>query len=262
MEVVVKGLVALVVLVVGVVGWGSVEPVAAEPSPPKVKARYAKRDDVVRVTWGGIRGVDRLVELERARDGGAFAPLDVVPRRPGRYLDAPEEGGTYRYRARVISDHDVSAWSAPASVVVPAPGGGGPGEGGPPLGAGQRECAPGTVEQVLALVNAARKNANRSALRLDSRLQWAARTRVIDMATKGKLSHDGWVAVVDKSGYHWSTLGENIALGYPSPSAVVGAWLGSSGHRANILGPFFRDTGIGCVIDHHGYTWWAEIFGG
>jgi uncharacterized protein YkwD len=41
---------------------------------------------------------------------------------------------------------------------------------------------------------------------------------------------------------------ENIAWGslwLGSPKAIVATWMHSSGHRANILDPHFRDTGIG-----------------
>jgi uncharacterized protein YkwD len=43
-------------------------------------------------------------------------------------------------------------------------------------------------------------------------------------------------------------VGENIAWGtqnLASPREIVAAWMASPGHRANILDPHFRDTGIG-----------------
>jgi uncharacterized protein YkwD len=45
-------------------------------------------------------------------------------------------------------------------------------------------------------------------------------------------------------------VGENIALGtlqLATPTAIVASWMQSAGHRANILNPDFRDTGIGIV---------------
>ena len=44
--------------------------------------------------------------------------------------------------------------------------------------------------------------------------------------------------------------GENIALGY-SGSTVVSAWMGSPGHRANILSQYYTVMGIG----HTGNSW-------
>jgi len=43
-------------------------------------------------------------------------------------------------------------------------------------------------------------------------------------------------------------VGENIAWGtlrLASPRAIVAAWMASPGHRANILDPRYRETGIG-----------------
>ena len=43
-------------------------------------------------------------------------------------------------------------------------------------------------------------------------------------------------------------IGENIGWGTLSlstPGAMVGAWMASPDHRANILDPRFRDTGVG-----------------
>jgi uncharacterized protein YkwD len=50
-----------------------------------------------------------------------------------------------------------------------------------------------------------------------------------------------------RSGYE---LGENIAIGtmqLATPVAIVASWMSSARHRANILNPRFRDTGIGIV---------------
>ena len=43
-------------------------------------------------------------------------------------------------------------------------------------------------------------------------------------------------------------VGENIAWGtrrLATPRAIVAAWMASPGHRANILDPRYRETGIG-----------------
>jgi uncharacterized protein YkwD len=50
------------------------------------------------------------------------------------------------------------------------------------------------------------------------------------------------------SGAQGYEVGENIAFGtgwLATPRAIVAAWMGSPGHRANILNARFRDTGIG-----------------
>ena len=49
--------------------------------------------------------------------------------------------------------------------------------------------------------------------------------------------------------------GENIAYGYPSAAAVLEAWLGSPGHRANIEYADFTHHGVGLVGTH-----WTHVF--
>src|SRR4030067_605973 len=46
-----------------------------------------------------------------------------------------------------------------------------------------------------------------------------------------------------REGYAWRTYGENIAVGYPTVSAVMQGWLGSDGHCRNIMNPAFREIG-------------------
>ena len=52
---------------------------------------------------------------------------------------------------------------------------------------------------------------------------------------------------IHAAGYMYNSAGENIAAGYTTPSAVMTAWMGSSGHRANILSTTFREIGVGYV---------------
>ena len=43
----------------------------------------------------------------------------------------------------------------------------------------------------------------------------------------------------------WSVAGENIATGFPTPRAVVNAWMGSTDHCHNILSPSYSLVGTG-----------------
>jgi uncharacterized protein YkwD len=56
-------------------------------------------------------------------------------------------------------------------------------------------------------------------------------------------------------------VGENVAYGYPSGSAVMGGWMGSSGHRANILNGSYRLLGVGAVQSSDGRWYAAQVFG-
>jgi hypothetical protein len=56
----------------------------------------------------------------------------------------------------------------------------------------------------------------------------------------------GWVARIVNAGYlNYELLGENIAGGQSTASAAISAWMGSAGHRANMLNPGFREAGGG-----------------
>lgn len=57
------------------------------------------------------------------------------------------------------------------------------------------------------------------------------------------------------NGLSYSMAAENIAVGYPSPEAVVEGWMNSEGHRANILGDC-EELGVGLALGgHYGYYW-------
>ena len=44
-----------------------------------------------------------------------------------------------------------------------------------------------------------------------------------------------------------SSLGENIAAGYPTIDAVMTGWMASDGHCANLMNPNFNQVGLVCV---------------
>jgi uncharacterized protein YkwD len=124
------------------------------------------------------------------------------------------------------------------------------------------EPSPWNVERVraatLCLINREREARGESALRRNSRLEQAAQSHTESMAFGGYFEHvgpggDTVQARMRNSGYIYSSqvgyeIGENIAWGTLSrgtPRAIVAAWMGSTGHRENILNPHFRDTAIG-----------------
>jgi uncharacterized YkwD family protein/spore coat assembly protein SafA len=58
-------------------------------------------------------------------------------------------------------------------------------------------------------------------------------------------------------GLTYRTAGENIAMGYTTPQAVVTGWMNSSGHRANILNTSYSQIGVGYVKDGN---YWTQMF--
>lgn len=56
--------------------------------------------------------------------------------------------------------------------------------------------------------------------------------------------------------------GENVASGYVTASSVVSGWMGSPGHRANILNGNFRYMGACVAQGASGTLYWVQQFGG
>ena len=66
----------------------------------------------------------------------------------------------------------------------------------------------------------------------------------------------------DRAGYlGWTALGENVAMGYPSVDAVMAGWMGSSGHRANLLSTSYVHVGFGLANATNGSPYWTQDFG-
>jgi len=127
-------------------------------------------------------------------------------------------------------------------------------------------------QQVLELVNTRRaEGANCGAngsfdpadpLAINGALTCAARNHSMDMALRGYFDHtdpdgNGPSTRIAAAEYDWSTWGENIALGYPSPEAVVQGWMDSDGHCANLMSAAFTEIGIG----YYAGNYWTQVFG-
>jgi uncharacterized protein YkwD len=112
--------------------------------------------------------------------------------------------------------------------------------------------AAGPAEAVLSSVNAARAKAGCQPLRLNGKLMAAAKSHARAMAEQNFFGHAGKdgsrvSSRIKRQGYSYRTAAENIAAGQKSAGQVVKSWLGSSGHRRNMLDCRMRDTGIAVV---------------
>lgn len=105
------------------------------------------------------------------------------------------------------------------------------------------------------LVAASRKDAGRPALAVCADLTEIARSWSRQMASSGQLAHNP-EARDQISG--WSAWAENVGYG-ASVDIVDGAFLRSSGHRANILSTNFAHVGIG-VVERDGRQWVTQVF--
>ena len=108
-----------------------------------------------------------------------------------------------------------------------------------------------------------------AAVTWNDKLTVAAEGHSQDMAAKDYFSHtsaDGRTLAdrVNATGYAWSTLGENIAAGYPSVNAVMDGWIASPGHCANLMNAGFAEVGVVCVPGVAGdtfSTYWTMDLG-
>lgn len=98
-------------------------------------------------------------------------------------------------------------------------------------------------------------------------LNQAAAAHSVDQATRDRMGHDGSDGSragdrIARAGGGVSRWGENVAYGYGSASGVVDGWMGSSGHRANILDPGFTRIGVAVARSANGTPYWTMVLGG
>lgn len=137
------------------------------------------------------------------------------------------------------------------------------------------KSATATAKEILAILNAARAKAGCGPLKINSKLMAAAKTHATNMATKNFFGHankDGskFSKRVKKQGYKYKRVAENIAAGQSSARQVAYDWLGSSGHRKNILDCKLKDTGVAVAYQADDqpimgnskpfYYYWVQVF--
>lgn len=131
--------------------------------------------------------------------------------------------------------------------------------------------------EMLVLVNEARARGGvcgnvsypaSSPLRYDAVLERAARKHSEDMNAANEMGHVSPVGGIynpagsvlrdriNREGYSWSVIGENVSWNYLVVSELVAAWLDSPHHCENILNPEFTEVGFGKAG-----TYWTQNFG-
>jgi uncharacterized protein YkwD len=117
-------------------------------------------------------------------------------------------------------------------------------------------------EAVLCLVNRVRAQGGETPLKQDGQLEQAAQGHSEEMVSDDYFGHvtpRGLTpaARIGSSGYIHGpgvgfVIGENLAWGtftLATPQAIVGAWVASPEHLANIVENEYSDTGIGVVAE-------------
>ena len=110
----------------------------------------------------------------------------------------------------------------------------------------------GARAATLCLLNAERAARGLAPLRASTKLGRAAQGHAADMVDRGYFAHGNFGARIARTGWgrhrRTYTIGENLGYGTgggATPRAIVDAWMGSAGHRANILQRRFHAIGIG-----------------
>lgn len=130
-------------------------------------------------------------------------------------------------------------------------------------------------QTVVEMVNAVRADNALPPLKRVAALDDAARYHSTDLAVDDYFTHDsqdrvgGVLQVICNFAQRVSTyytygptLSENIAAGYQTPAAVMAAWMGSDGHRANILRATSWEIGVGYYQGGgYYYRYWTQDFG-
>lgn len=128
--------------------------------------------------------------------------------------------------------------------------------------AGDNKTVSDYEKEVVNLVNNIRKEYGLSPLKLNSELSAVARLKSSDMREKGYFSHTSPTYgspfdMMKTFGIKYRTAGENIAMGYRTPQAVVDGWMNSKGHRENILNSSFTEIGVGYIANGN---YWTQMF--
>jgi uncharacterized protein YkwD len=121
-------------------------------------------------------------------------------------------------------------------------------------------------QATLDRVNDQRADNGLPALRDNPALDQAAQAHACDNAGTGVMTHDGSDGSdlgqrLDRAGYDYARAAENVAMGFTDPAAVVLGWMGSAGHRRNILRDELRDAGLGIALSDEGDVYWVLNLG-
>lgn len=119
------------------------------------------------------------------------------------------------------------------------------------------------ANEVLRLTNIERANAGLSPLG-----QKRALTQVADARARESIqrfSHDrpdgsSCFTALEEYNVDYIWAGENLAMGQRTPAEVVQDWMGSQGHRDNILTGEFNYMGVGVAMDPNGMLYWTQFF--
>lgn len=111
-------------------------------------------------------------------------------------------------------------------------------------------ATPAVSQAVIRMVNAEREQRGQAPVRLSAELNKVAARHACDMARRGYFGHRSPEGTslkgrVYSSGYKACQAAENLVRGVVTPQQANAAWMGSHGHRSNILWRGVEEAGIG-----------------
>lgn len=117
------------------------------------------------------------------------------------------------------------------------------------------------ADKILQIVNDHRLSIGENTLETNTLATNLANEHTEYMIAQNDISHDDFNQRSDRliDEENASRTGENVAYGQRSASAVMEAWLNSSGHRKNIEGDFTH-IGIGVIKNDAGVYYFTQIF--
>lgn len=102
--------------------------------------------------------------------------------------------------------------------------------------------------QIVKFTNSERARYGLPPLEVDPGLMRTARSHTVWMTNSRSLSHTRL------------PVAENIAMGQTNTWEAVRSWMGSSGHRANILSRGHRRIGVAGYMASNGQCYWCQQF--
>ena len=141
------------------------------------------------------------------------------------------------------------------------------------------QCMSETDIAMLQAVNVARDEArvcedDKGELPAVEKLSWnctlqaAASIHNNDMLSNDFFAHEGSDGSdlsdrINRVGYPWGYIGENLAAGYRSAESAVAGLLTSPGHCVNIMSPHFKEFGAAYGYNENTYYrhYWTQAFG-
>ena len=191
-----------------------------------------------------------------------LVPLSAAPAAAAtstaRLQAAPLSDGVWKSSAtRRASRPPVVAPVAPAVVAPPVVA---PPVVAPPAVAPAVVAAPEPTyeSRVLAATNVERVRAGLRPLTVSSCATGYAERWAGVLAQAGALSHQSLSKVL--TGCSASSVGENVAYGNVTPEQLVGMWMASPGHRANLLNAGYTHLGVGALTQADGRTYGVQVF--